>query len=477
MSKIYPILMCGGAGTRLWPLSRKCYPKQFVSIVDDETLFQKSANRFCSNENLQFQNPTVITSEAFRFVVGEQLDEIGIVPRAILIEPVIKNTAAPILGACLHIIEEDPDGILVVTPSDHLIPDVQAFQQALTLGLPQLANQEFITFGISPATPETGYGYLKLKADRSANEDVERVTKFVEKPDIETAYEMVVSGNYLWNSGIFLFKAKDMIAAYKEHQPDIFHGVSLAFEKGKSDLNFFRYDATEWDHLESISLDHAIMENASNIMAVKFSGYWSDLGDWNSIWKEGNQDSNNNVSFGDVAAIDTTNSLLFSEKKNSALVCMGIDNMIVVSTSDAILVTDKARAQDVKLVVEHLKKTCVPQAETSNIDYRPWGWFEVLVSDNKYKVKRIHVKPGASLSLQSHNYRAEHWIVVSGTANVVIDDDVKVVESGESVFVPKGAVHRMENLGEIPMVLVEVQTGTYFGEDDIVRYSDIYDRQ
>ena len=468
---ITPILLCGGSGTRLWPLSRKSYPKQFAKILGDDTLFKASARRLSGPG---YAPPVIVTGSDFRFIVTEQLLDAGIDPGAILIEPAGRNTAPAILAAALHVAAQDPDGLMLVAPSDHVVPDAEAFRAAVALGRPAAQAGQIVTFGITPTHPETGYGYLELAQTPEAGPVALR--RFVEKPDAARAAEMLESGNYLWNGGIFLFRASDMLAAFEAHAPGIVAPVKTAYEKAKPDLGFLRLDPVAWGDAEDISIDYAVMERADNLSVVPFAAGWSDLGGWDAVWRESAPDDSGVATSDQATAIDCRDTLLRSESPRQEIVGIGLDNIIAVAMPDAVLVADKSRAQDVKKAVSALKAQKALQAESFPKDHRPWGWFESLVIGQRFQVKRIHVHPGAALSLQSHHHRSEHWIVVEGTAQVTIDDEVKLVTENQSVYIPLGAVHRMENPGKVPMVLIEVQTGTYLGEDDIVRYEDVYAR-
>ncbi|AHD12089.1 mannose-1-phosphate guanylyltransferase/mannose-6-phosphate isomerase [Phaeobacter gallaeciensis] len=472
---ITPILLCGGSGTRLWPLSRKSYPKQFVPLVGETTLFQASALRL-SGEG--FAAPMVLTNSDFRFIVTEQLAEAGIDPGAILIEPAGRNTAPAVLAAALWLRARDPDGLMLVAPSDHVVPDAAAFRAAVAAAEPAARAGQLVTFGIKPDRAETGYGYLELDGDPGDfTPQVIGLKRFVEKPDLATAEEMLASGQFLWNAGIFLFSVKAIIAAFEAHAPDLMAPVQGAVDKGAPDLGFLRLDPDAWDGAADISIDYAVMERADNLAVVPYAGGWSDLGGWDAVWRESGPDGDGIVTQGRATAIECRNSLLRSEDDGLEVVGIGLKDVIAVAMPDAVLVADASRAQDVKQAVSALKAQSVRQAEAFPKDHRPWGWFESLVVGERFQVKRIHVHPGAALSLQSHHHRSEHWIVVEGTAKVTVDDSVQLVSENQSVYIPLGAVHRMENPGKVPMVLIEVQTGSYLGEDDIIRYEDIYARK
>jgi mannose-1-phosphate guanylyltransferase/mannose-6-phosphate isomerase len=477
---ITPILLCGGSGTRLWPLSRKSYPKQFVPLMGEETLFQASAKRLSGQgAGVGFGAPMVLTNSDFRFIVTEQLQAVGIDPGAIVIEPEGRNTAPAVLAAALRAQAEDPEAVLLVAPSDHVVPDVAAFHAAVAQGLRAVAEGQLVTFGITPTHAETAYGYLELAESPGAGAEpgaTVPLKQFVEKPDAARAAQMLAAGNFKWNAGIFLFAAKDIIAAFKTHAPDLIPPVEAALQEAQVDLGFLRLAPGPWGQAEDISIDYAVMEKAQNLSVVPFDAEWSDLGGWDAVWRESGPDENGVVASGTATAIDCSDTLLRSDSDNLEVVGIGLDGIMAVAMNDAVLVADKSRAQDVKLAVQALKDKGAAQATAFPKDHRPWGWFESLVVGSRFQVKRIMVHPGASLSLQSHFHRSEHWIVVEGTARVTVDDEVKLLTENESVYIPLGAVHRMENPGKVPMVLIEVQTGAYVGEDDIVRYEDVYAR-
>lgn len=477
MSKIYPVLLAGGYGTRLWPLSRKSYPKQFSKLIGNKTLFQSSALRLTSSKTLEFTSHITLTNSEFRFIVGEQLQEVGIDPGPILIEPEAKNTAAAILAASIFAHSKDEDAVLLVAPSDHLIPDTAAFHEAIKVGLSHVQNRKMVTFGIRPTHPETEYGYLELSTNPIDGHLTFALKKFIEKPKLQDAKRMQEDGNYLWNAGIFLFRAKDMVDEFRAFAPKTLDLVSQAVDEASTDLGFLRLAKKPWSELQDISIDYAIMEKAQNLVAVPYMSKWSDLGGWNAVWSESKPDASGNVTSETAHAIACVNSLLRSENNSQQVVGIGLSDIIAVAMPDAVLIAHKERAQDVKKAVELLKTKDIPQAEIFPKDHRPWGCFESLIKAENFHVKLIIVNPGSALSLQSHKFRSEHWIVVAGMAKVAINEKTLLLEAGQSVYVPLGAIHRMENPGEIPLVFVEVQTGTYFGEDDITRYEDNYARE
>ena len=476
MKKIYPVILAGGYGTRLWPLSRKSFPKQFTNLTGEHSLFQQTALRLMSSDQLEFALHTTLTHSDFRFIVGEQLQAVGIDPGHILIEPEGKNTAPAILAACLSISKSDPDAILLVAPSDHIIPDTFEFHRAILTGLSQIKLGKMVTFGITPTHPETGYGYLELDHDELDSKGTANVVRFVEKPGLARAEKMLENKNYLWNAGIFLFKATDMISAFEQYEPLTLKRTKEAIDGAQVDLDFLRLNAASWGKLKQISIDYAIMEKVSNLVAVPYLFKWSDLGGWNAVWLIADKDEAGNALSEGAHSIDCSNTLLRSESQHQKIVGLGLDNIIAIAMPDAVLVADKQRSQEIKKVVELLKFNNIQQAGVFPKDHRPWGFFESLVLSKQFQVKYINVNPGAALSLQSHRHRSEHWIVVEGTARVTVDKEVKLISEGQSVYIPLGAKHRLENPLDSSLVLIEVQTGTYFGEDDIVRYEDLYKR-
>ncbi|SFJ56893.1 mannose-1-phosphate guanylyltransferase/mannose-6-phosphate isomerase [Celeribacter neptunius] len=477
MYLVSPVILCGGSGTRLWPLSRQSYPKQFVPLVGNNTLFQDSVIRLSEGfDGIDFLAPTIVTASDFRFIVAEQLAQIGIDPGTILIEPQSRNTAPAILAAAHYLAETDPETILLVAPSDHVLQDPVAFHAAVKKGLAAVEAGKLVTFGVKPTRPETAYGYLELATLPNRLDAAVDLEKFVEKPNMARAIEMLETGTYLWNSGIFLFKAKDILAAFDLYAPDLMPPVTNAVSTAKSDLGFLCLDPAAWADVEDMSIDSGIMEKADNLAVVPFEGGWTDLGAWDAVWRETDPDADGVVTAGGATVIDCENSLIRAESENLEMVGIGLRNVMAIAMNDAVLVADMARAQDVKTAVAALRQKGLAQATDFPKDHRPWGWFERLVIGGRFQVKRIYVHPGAALSLQSHFHRSEHWIVVEGTARVTVDGEEKLVTENQSVYVPLGAMHRLENPGKVPMVLIEVQTGTYVGEDDIIRYGDIYAR-
>ena len=467
---IHPLLLCGGSGTRLWPLSRKSYPKQFAALTGDQSLFQASALRLSGPG---FAPPTVITGSDYRFIVTEQMAAVEIAPAGIMIEPEARNTAPAICAAAVVLHDRAPGALMLVAPSDHVIPDPVAFREVVAAAKPAAMDGRIVTFGIRPDRPETGYGWLELT---EATGGMQPLKAFVEKPDADNAKAMFDGGRHLWNAGIFLFSTDAILAAFEAYAPEMLAGVRAAVADGERDLGFTRLAPQPWAALEDLSIDYAVMEKADNLSVMPYEGGWSDLGGWEAVWREAGPDEAGIVTNGPATAIDCRNVLLRAESDDQQLVGIGLEDIVAIAMPDAVLVAHRDRAQEVKRAVTTLKAKGVSQADTLPRDYRPWGWYESLVVGGRFQVKRIVVHPGAALSLQSHHHRAEHWIVVEGTAKVTVDDSVKLVTENQSVYIPLGAVHRMENPGKVPMVLIEVQTGSYLGEDDIIRYEDVYAR-
>ncbi|MEM9735829.1 MAG: mannose-1-phosphate guanylyltransferase/mannose-6-phosphate isomerase [Pseudomonadota bacterium] len=471
---IHPVILCGGSGTRLWPLSRKSYPKQFSALFDGETLFQRTLGRVTGE---RFAPPVLLTNQEFRFIVAEQAALTQTAPARIVVEPEGRNTAPAICLGALMVAETgpapDPDGVMLVLPSDHVIHDVPAFLAAAYAGAEAAAEGALVTFGIAPDRPETGYGYIELAAAPAPG--VQPFQRFVEKPDEARAEEMLASGRYLCNSGMFLFRARDILVACETHAPEVLAACRRALAEGAEDLDFFRPGAEAYAASPDISIDYAIMERVAGQVVPVDCG-WNDLGSWKTVWQESAPDHAGTVATGDALAIDCRNTLLRGDDPGTRLVGLGLDGVVAVATRDAVLVADMSRTQDVRQAVDALKACGAPQATEFPRCYRPWGWYETLALGGRFQVKQIMVKPGGQLSLQSHVHRSEHWVVVSGTARVTVDEDVRLMTENESVYIPLGAVHRLENPGKVELHLIEVQSGPYLGEDDIVRYEDIYAR-
>lgn len=468
---ITPVILCGGSGTRLWPSSRKAYPKQFTPLIGSESLYQMTLKRF---SGAPFSAPLIMTGDEFRFMATDQAATLGLSDARVVVEPMGRDTGPAILTAAL-MLADDPDAQMLVLPSDHVISDLGAFHQAIASGAKVATDGTLVTFGVAPTRPETGYGYLELTAQPDGTQPI-RLASFHEKPDEATAQSMLEAGNFLWNAGIFLARTSDIVAAFKTHAPGLLGPCQAAIDNGAKDLDFFRLGSDDYAEAKAISFDYAVMENAAHVMAVPLNSGWSDLGAWDALWQASGPDADGVSSTGPVTAIDCKDSYLRSEDDSMQLVGLGLEGIVAVAMRDAVLVADKSRTQDVKLVVEALRAQGTPQADNYPRFHRPWGWYETLCLSTRFQVKRIMVKPGGILSLQSHHHRSEHWIVVEGTAEVTIDDKVKLVTENEGVYIPLGAVHRMANPGKLPMYLIEVQTGSYLGEDDITRYEDVYNR-
>lgn len=470
---IYPVVLCGGSGVRLWPKSRSSFPKQFIRMNGEQTLFQSTVRRITGDE---FADPHIVTSEEFRFVVTEQLEGLGVTPSSIILEPIARNTAPAILAACLCLIEHDAEATLLIAPSDHIINDTNSFRDAVFAAVPGVNDGLIATFGIAPTKPETGFGYLEL--GERLNDRSWSLKSFVEKPALEAAISMIASNEFLWNSGIFLFRADVMLDAFLRYYPEMVETIRRSVELGKSDMKFFRPEEASWKSLPDISIDYAIMEAAENLCVIPYNGDWADLGSWSSVADHyGDQaDRSGNVTIGPSYSYDCENTFLHGDDPGPVLVGVGLNDVVAVSTGDAVLISSKSHAQKVRDVVFDLKELGVMQTTQSLRDFRPWGWFETLAHGPAFNVKKIVVNPGQALSLQSHKYRAEHWIIVEGVAAVTISNNKNYIHPNESVYVPAGEIHRLENEGDCLVVVIEVQTGSYFGEDDIVRYSDVYDR-
>ncbi len=468
---VYPVVLTGGAGTRLWPMSREFYPKPLLPLMGEQSLLQDTVQRLAGMENLGA--PVLVCNEEHRFLVAEQLQAIDTPPRAILLEPKGRNTAPALTLAALYLQQQDPDAMMLAMPADHVIPHKKAFQSVVITGLPVAEAGSLVTFGIVPDRAETGYGYIR-KGDALGDSGASAVAAFVEKPDLATAQGYLESGDYLWNSGLFLLRADRWLEEIGRYQPDILAACRDALAQGREDQDFVRPDRTLFLGCPADSIDYAVMEKTDRAAVVPLQTEWSDIGAWSSIWEISAKDEHANVTRGDVHTHDVKNALLMANHRSISAV--GVDNLVVIETADAVLVVNKDRAQDVKHIVNQLKEKDRQECEFHTRVFRPWGDYEGIDCGPRYQVKRIRVKQGASLSLQLHHHRAEHWIVVKGTAKVTRGDEVFMLTENESTFIPLGVKHRLENPGAIPLEMIEVQSGSYLGEDDIVRFEDVYNR-
>lgn len=468
MPKILPIILAGGTGSRLWPLSRQLYPKQLLQLTDDTSLLQTTALRVAELEDVL--SPLVVVGEDHRFITKTQLDELeGLESYSILLEPVGKNTAPAICGAAHFSLKElEDDVVMLVLPADHIVTKEKAFHEAVEKAATLAEGGKVVTFGIHPTSAETGYGYIEQG-------EGDQVRSFKEKPDYATAEEYVASGNYYWNSGMFAFTVKTFLEEMEQYSPEIVETMAEAVGNGSRDGAFFRFSEEHMADCVSDSIDYALMEKTSKAAVVSASLGWSDIGSWRALWEVLDKDEDGNVAQGDVLLENTRNCLVRSEK--SLVAAVGLEDTLVVETADAVLVAPMSQSQEVKKIVNRLKKSERSEYQWHRTVYRPWGNYTVLDEQDRYQMKRIVVNPGAKLSLQKHHHRYEHWVVVAGTAEVTNGDDVFLLNENESTYIPVGVVHRLENPGVIPLEIIEVQIGSYLGEDDIVRFEDVYGRQ
>lgn len=482
MNTLIPIILSGGSGTRLWPLSREKHPKQLLSLVNEESLLQSTACRLDGIQGAKLSSPIIVCNEEYRFVIAEQLrmiDKKG----TILLEPAGRNTAPALTLAALAALraDDDSDPVLLIMPSDHVILDTGAFQAAVLQGMSQAASDRIITFGITPDAPETGYGYIQTGELMDRNDNAYRIARFVEKPDLATAQSYLDAGDYLWNSGLFMMRASVWLSAIDTCRPDILAACRAAWKQGSADSEFLRVDKHAFEQCPGDSIDYAVMERLTHNnklpagIVIPLAADWSDIGAWSSLWQILAKDDAGNVAKGDVLLDNCSNTMAISESR--LVTCIGVENIIVVETPDAVLVTHKDRTQDVKLIVDKLKHQGRPEGQLHRKVFRPWGWYDGVDIGERFQVKRIVVKPGAALSLQMHHHRAEHWVVVRGTARVTRNDEVYLVTENESTYIPLGTKHRLENPGRVPLEMIEIQSGSYLGEDDIVRFEDIYGRK
>ena len=463
-----PVIMSGGSGTRLWPLSRKQKPKQFLALFGENTMFQQTLERVMDIDYIEA--PLVICNNDHRFMVAEQLQEMGIKKPTIVLEPHARNTAPALAIAAMQAVSRGDDPVLLVLAADHRIDNVPAFHHAIEEARLQAEAGHMVTFGVVPTCAHTGYGYIEA----TEKEAVSPVKAFVEKPDPTTAEMYVASGKYYWNSGMFVFKASTLLTELETHAPEIVSACHDALAKAEQDLDFLRLDSEAFAACPSDSIDYAVMEKTSNAVVVPLDAGWSDVGSWSSLWECAEQDIDHNVIKGDVLLDEVHNAYVHSEHRLVAV--MGLDDVVVVETPDAVMVTSKEKAQDVKNIVTKLKEHGRSEGEIHRLCYRPWGYYDCIDDGERFQVKRISVKPGASLSLQMHHHRAEHWVVVKGTAEVTCGDEIKMISENQSTFIPLGTRHRLHNPGCVPLEVIEVQSGSYLGEDDIIRFQDNYHR-
>ena len=470
MALLQPVLLSGGAGTRLWPLSREGYPKQFLPLVGEDTMLQATWRRIAPIADLP---PIVVANDDHRFLAAEQLRLVGVEHPAILLEPVGRNTAPAIAAAALQAMRDGTDPVLLVLPSDHVVANEDAFRDAVRAAMPAAERGALVTFGIVPSAPETGFGYIQADHDEGETAAPRRVLRFVEKPDAATAQGYIDVGGYYWNSGMFLFRASRYLEELGRFHPQMLDAVRTALLEGKRDGDFIRLDKDAFGACPSNSIDYAVMEKTDAAMVLPVDIGWNDVGSWSALWDVSEQDGGGNAHHGDVISVDSRNSYAYARR---LVALVGVDDLVVVETDDAVLVARKDKVQQVKDVVAQLKAGQRSQAALHREVHRPWGSYDSVDMGERFQVKRIKVKPGARLSLQSHTKRAEHWIVVSGTARVTRDNDVFELYANQSTYIPIGAKHRLENPGTETLELIEVQSGDYLGEDDIVRYEDVYGR-
>lgn len=469
---IHPVILSGGSGTRLWPMSRAQYPKQLLSLVSERTLLQEAALRVA--DKTQFAAPVIIANDEHRFIVAEQLRLAGTAPRAIVLEPMGRNTAPACCVAALMLSKVAPDALMLVMPSDHAITDLPAFQAAVARAAEAASRGHLVTFGITASRPETGYGYIKRGKALPGIAGAFNVAAFAEKPDRPRAEGYVKSGDYSWNSGIFLFPAALLLKELERLQPDMVAACKAAVDKAKRDLDFLRLDREAFAKAANNSIDYAVMEHTPHAAVVPVEMGWSDVGTWDALWMVGTKDDAGNVTSGDVVTEDVTNSYLRTE--SGLLAVLGVEDLVVVATADAVLVTRRDRAQDIKQLVAKLERDGRNELATHLLVHRPWGTYRSIHNGERAQVKHIVVKPGGILSLQMHRHRAEHWVVVNGTAKVTRGEEELLLHENQSTYIPLGMKHRLENPGKTLLHLIEVQSGTYLGEDDIVRFEDTYGR-
>lgn len=469
---IHPVILSGGSGTRLWPLSRASLPKQLLPLASKLSMLQETVARLTGMP--ETAAPLMVCNAEHRFMVAEQLRQIDVQPEAIVLEPVGRNTAPAIAVAALMLAKQDPDALMLVLPADHLISDVDAFHTAIRSAARAAQTGQLTTFGIKAPTPETGYGYIRKGAAMSSDAGIHHVAGFVEKPDLKTAQAYIASGDYFWNSGMFLFRASDFLAELQVFRPDILDASRAALDESVQDLDFLRLGSAAFEACPSESVDYAVMERTTRAAVVPTDIGWNDIGAWTALWEVGDKDVAGNVVRGDVMLEAANNNFVRAESRMVA--ALGVSDLVIVETTDVVLVAHKDCVQDVKKLVERLKADNRCEHLTHKQVFRPWGWYEGIDEGERFQVKRIMVKPGEKLSLQKHHHRAEHWIIVSGTARVTCGEAIEILTENQSTYIPLGTTHRLENPGKIDLHMIEVQSGSYLGEDDIVRFEDVYQR-
>jgi mannose-1-phosphate guanylyltransferase / mannose-6-phosphate isomerase len=467
---IIPVILSGGSGTRLWPLSRKDYPKQYLPLAGGKTMFQETILRLSGLDKLT--DPIIVCNVDHRFLVAEQCQQIGVKNPKILLEPVGRNTAPAIAAAALQSLKVSDDAVLLVLSADHVIQDIDVFHDAINIASNQAKGGKLAIFGIIPTDTNTGYGYIKINKDNI--DKTYKVEEFVEKPDLETAQTYLEQGNYLWNSGMFMFKANTLIYELTTHSSDIVMLVRDAVNNSTQDLDFIRLDKQAFESSPSDSIDYALMEKSDNVVVVPLDAGWSDVGSWSALYDISAKDSSGNVLKGDVITKDTTNTYIYAS--HHIVTAVGVDNLVVIDTPDATFIASQDKAHEVKSIVKSLQKKGRDEVHFNRKVYRPWGWYDCIEVSAQFQVKRLHVNPGAKLSLQMHHFRAEHWVVVSGTATATNGQEILTLTEGDSTYIPIGATHGLENKTNEQLEIIEVQSGTYLGEDDIVRFEDIYGR-
>lgn len=470
--KIIPVILSGGAGTRLWPLSRKQYPKQFLPFLGKKSMFQETILRLKGIENIV--DPIIICNSNHRFIVAEQLQQISIINSKILLEPAGRNTAPAIAAAAMQAVSDidNIDATLLILPADHIIQNIKAFHKAIYTAEKQAKAGKMVTFGINPSSPNTGYGYINFSPEK--NQDFFKVEQFIEKPDKKTAKSYLKRGNYLWNSGMFMFKAEIFMNELSIHSNDILHAVKRSFENATHDLDFIRLEVQAFESSQSYSIDCAVMEKSNNIVVTLLDAGWSDIGSWSSLYEVSEKDKNGNVIEGDVFTEETNNCYIYAN--HHMVTTLGVKDLVIIDTPNATMITHKDKSKDIQKIVRRLQKLEREEQLHNRKVFRPWGWYDLIESGEHFQVKKLHVNPGAQLSLQMHHKRAEHWIVVNGIAMVTNGERYLTLTKGESTYIPVGTKHALENKTNQALEVIEVQSGTYLGEDDIIRFEDIYGR-